>query len=162
MFALYTLGEAFKIVPSCLRQRLGVPWGLRERSTCAKPSKSVVIGRLREEPRAVLTILIISSNSTTSRTSQFLQVHEFEFSIHFSRSSKRISSRVREKISVFARFSPLRTCGPLSQTPQSAANNSGAKQLGRVRIFNVFLSILRIFNHSESAHFFTKIPEKSP
>ena len=130
--------------------------GLRERSTCAKPSKSVIIDRLREEPRAVLTFLIIFWNSPTLRTSQIPRVHEFEFSMHFSRFGGRISSRACEKISIFGRFSALRTCGPLSQTHFFAENNSRAKRHRRVRIFNVFLRILSIFYHSESDHFSPK------
>ena len=37
IFRAYTHREAFESVRNCLRQRLGVAWGLRERSSCAQP-----------------------------------------------------------------------------------------------------------------------------
>ena len=48
-FRSYTHREALENVRSCLRQRLGVAWGLRDGSSCAQP---VNICRLREGPWA--------------------------------------------------------------------------------------------------------------
>ena len=49
IFRAYTHREAFESVRNCLGQRLGVAWGLRDRSSCAQP---VNISRVREEPCA--------------------------------------------------------------------------------------------------------------
>ena len=39
-FRTKTEREAYEIVSNCLRLRLGNPWGLRDRSTCAEPGQT--------------------------------------------------------------------------------------------------------------------------
>ena len=53
-FRSYTKLEAFESVRSCLPQRLGVPWGLRERSSCAQ---TVQTSTFREEACALFLAL---------------------------------------------------------------------------------------------------------